>query len=146
MWFHEMGHVLGIISQGSSDDPHFNGPRAIAAFDDAGGRDYTGAKVPVEKSGGHWRSPVLGGELMSSTGGSRTLSAITIQALADLGYVVDVTQADPYTLPSAAAKASAKIAAPSTHAQPEFSCGVGEQREPIYVVDEQGNIIRTLHR
>ena len=28
----------------------------------------------------------------------------------------------------------------------EFSRGVGEQREPIYVVDEQGNIIRTLHR
>ena len=38
--------------------------------------------------------------------------------------------------------------APSTHthAEPELSRGVGEQREPIYVVDEQGNIIRTLHR
>ena len=154
MWLHEMGHVLGIgtaimyesdFLQDSSDDPHFNGPRAIAAFDDAGGRDYTGAKVPVEKSGGHWRSPVLGGELMSSSGISR-LSAVTIQALADLGYVVDVTQADPYTLPRAAAKASAKIAAPSAHAQPEFSCGTGQYQEPIYVVDEQGNIIRTLHR
>ena len=152
MWLHEMGHVLGIgtaimyesdFLQDSSDDPHFNGPRAIAAFDDAGGRDYTGAKVPVEKSGGHWRSPVLGDELMSSSGISM-LSAITVQALADLGYVVDVTQADPYTLPDAAAKASAKIAAPSTHAQPKWTCGVGQHQEPMYVVDQQGRIIRTL--
>ena len=28
------------------------------------------------------------------------LSAITIQSMADLGYTVDVTQADAYTLPS----------------------------------------------
>ena len=187
MSLHEMGHVLGIGTTGfresgflrdSSDGPYFNGPRAIAAFDDAGGRNYTGAKVPLEKSGGHWRSPVLEDELMSSMRGISMLSAITIQALADLGYVVDVTQADPYTLPRAgisrggddmeeemddmeeeeemqpvvdvaqadpyAAKASAKIAAPSTHAQPEWSCGVGEQREPIYVIDQEGRIVRTL--
>ena len=159
LWLHEMGHVLGIgtaimhesdFLQDSSDDPHFNGPRAIAAFDDAGGRDYTGAKVPVEKDGSHWRSPVLWYELMNSGGrggsGAGRLSAVTIQALADLGYVVDVTQADPYTLPRAAAKASAKIAAPSTHAQPEWTCGTGQHEEPMYVVDQQGNIIRTLHR
>ena len=30
---------------------------------------------------------------------SAPLSAITIQAMADLGYTVDVTQADAYTLP-----------------------------------------------
>ncbi len=154
---HEIGHVLGIGSifydlgflQDPNGDPHFNGPLAIAAFNDAGGRDYAGKKVPMQKmDGAHWRDSVfgVGGELMTPSGGRGTLSAITIQALADLGYSVDVTQADPYTLPSVAAKASAKIAAPSTHAQPEFSCGVGEQREPIYVVDEQGNIIRTLHR
>ena len=71
------------------------------------------------------------------------LSAITVQSLADLGYSVDVTQADPYTLPSAA-KASAKIAARSTHAEPELSCGFGQAQEPIYVVDEQGRVVRTL--
>ena len=31
---------------------------------------------------------------------SAPLSAITIQAMADLGYSVDVTQADTYTLPA----------------------------------------------
>ena len=146
---HEIGHVLGIIGgvwdkagflQDSSDDPHFNGPLAIAAFDDAGGRDYTGAKVPVE-SGSHWRTPVLTNELMSSRGYSPRLSAITVQALADLGYVVDVTQADPYTLPDAAA---AKVAAFHPQAEPQPMCGVGTERKPIYVVDPQGRIIRTL--
>ena len=153
MSLHEMGHVLGIGTTGfresgflrdSSDGPYFNGPRAIAAFDEAGGRNYTGAKVPIEKSGGHWRSPVLEGELMSSRRGISMLSAITIQALADLGYVVDVTQADSYTLPRTAAKPSAKVTAHSTHAQSEWSCGVGEQQEPIYVVDQQGRIVRTI--
>lgn len=61
---------------------------------------------------------------------------ITIQALADLGYGVDVSQADPYTLPRAAAKVLAS----------ERTCGTGQQREPIYVVDPQGRVVRTLHR
>ena len=222
---HEIGHVLGFgsiwnefdfLQDFSRDDPnadaHFNGPRAIAAFDDAGGKDYTGAKVPVEKKdGSHWRRSVLGDEVM---GGGGPLSAITVQSLADLGYGVDVTQADAYTLPGAAAKASAKIAAlpsisgygmgisqadsytlpgadphwqgriagglpllpgddrlrgrlestewiggrgfdyrddrlmgrlaPSPRAVPELSCGADLRREPIYVIDPQGRIIRTL--
>ena len=42
-------------------------------------------------------------ELMTPRIGSATsypLSAITIQSLADLGYTVDATQADAYTLPA----------------------------------------------
>ena len=224
---HEIGHVLGFgpiwddlgFSQNLSwDDPnadtHFNGPLALAAFNDAGGGDYTGAKVPVQKmDGSHWRWPVLEGELMGPYGGG-ALSAITVQSLADLGYGVDVTQADAYTLPSVAAgKASAKITAampaipgvdvtqadayallgddphwqgriagglpllpgddrlrgrlesaewlggrgfdyrddrlmgrlaPSPRAVPELSCGVDLKQEPIYVIDPQGRIIRTL--
>ncbi len=115
---HEIGHVLGVgtrvwdnlgFRQDPKGDEHFNGPLAIAAFDDAGGRNYTGAKVPVD--GSHWRVGVFGDELMTPTG-SGAISAITVQSLADLGYGVDLSQADAYTLPSAAsAKASAKIAA-----------------------------------
>ena len=231
---HEVGHVLGfgpvwhdldLIQDFSRDDPnadtHFRGPLAIAAFDDAGGRNYTGKKVPVEKmDGSHWRGsafwssefPESPGELMMPGGGG-ALSAITVQSLADLGYGVDVSLADPYTLPDAAAKASAKIAAlpsmpgygmgisqadsytlpgadphwqgriagglpsifgddrlrgrlesaewggrgfdfrddrlmgrlaPFPRAVPELSCGAGLRREPIYVVDPQGRIIRTI--
>ena len=108
---HEIGHVLGFgtiwgrlgyYQNPPNGDQHFNGPLAIDAFDDAGGRGYTGAKVPV--TGGHWRTSVFGQELMTYGG---DLSAITIQSLADLGYSVDVTQADPYTLLNP--RASAKI-------------------------------------
>ena len=197
---HEVGHVLGFGSgwknfgfiRDLSGDPHFNGPLAIAAFNDAGGRDYTGKKVPVQKDGVHWRGDVFSlGELMLPWGGA-ALSAITVQSLADLGYGVDVTQADPYTLPGAAAKASAKIAAlpsmlgygmgisradsytlpgadphwqgsiagglpsifgddhlirrlaPHPHTEPQPLCSLVGEREPIYVVDPQGRIIRTL--
>ena len=146
---HEIGHVLGFgtvwhdlgLLQTPYGDMHFNGPRAIAAFNDAGGRNYTGAKVPVEPDWVHWRNPVFPGELMRAGGGG-ALSAITVQSLADLGYGVDVTQADAFT----AGKASAKIAAPATHADPEWSCGTGQHQEPIYVVDPQGRIVRTLQR
>ncbi len=120
---HEIGHVLGfgtvwndlgLYQNPPGGDEHFNGPLAIAAFDDAGGGDYTGAKVPVG-FGFHWRSSVLEAELMGGMQlwrpSGAALSAITVQSFADLGYGVDVTQADAYTLPGAAGKASAKIAA-----------------------------------
>ena len=119
---HEMAHVLGIgvgtawnsfgPALNSSNDQHFNGPLAIAAFDAAGGQNYTGAKVPVEPDRAHWRAPVLSGEIMGG-GRDRKVSAITIQALADMGYVVDVRQADPYTLPGASA--TKIVAFPMTH-------------------------------
>ena len=120
---HETAHVLGFgtiwstlgyLKDFSPDDPntdaHFNGPLAVTAFEEAGGRDYRGAKVPVDQhDGGHWRWEVLWGELMGR--GPDMLSAITVQSLADLGYGVDVAQADAYTLPSAAAgKTAARVA------------------------------------
>lgn len=113
---HEMGHVLGIGLAGfkrsgflknhmtRNTDTHFNGPRAVKAFDEAGGKNYSGEKVPVQKIiAGHWRTDVLGDELMTHKRVSPyryPISAITIQALADLGYKVDVSKADPYRLPS----------------------------------------------
>lgn len=84
---HEMGHVLGIgiiwddldllqdpASEEHAPDTYFTGPLAIAAFDEAGGRDYCCAKVPVENTGGlgtrngHWRESVLMDELMTGGG------------------------------------------------------------------------------
>lgn len=127
---HEMGHVLGIGTlwgeaqrdmirnpslpdnggtQGA--DTHFIGVNAIAAFDAAGGASYTDAKVPVENMAGpgsgdsHWRESLLNLELMTpvlDAGQPNPLSAISIESLKDLGYQVDVSQADAYsfTLPA----------------------------------------------
>ena len=91
-------------------DTHFSGANAIAAFNAAGGSGYTGAKVPVENTWGgsgsqdsHWRESVMQSELMTPRVGealTHPLSAITIQSLVDIGYTVDATQADAYTLPT----------------------------------------------
>ena len=106
---HEIGHVLGFgaiwnaldFLQDPDGDAHFNGPLAITAFDEAGGSNYTGAKVPVDRGDlAHWRYLLFPDELMRPGGGA-LLSAITVQSLADLGYGVDVSQADAYTLPAA---------------------------------------------
>lgn len=104
---HEIGHVLGIgahwnrsgMLHGLNADAHFAGPQAIAAFDQAGGIDYQGAKVPTEPDGTHWPPSVLSGELMTPSSGY-ALSAITLGALSDLGYSVDLSAADPYVLPT----------------------------------------------
>ena len=158
---HEIGHVLGLGTvwdvQDPNGDPHFNGPLAIAAFDDAGGQNYAGTKVPVEMwDEGHWRESVFGiEELMTPSaagiGGfgairSGRLSAITIQALADIGYVVDVAQADPYTLPSAAAGKVSALPGDRLPWRQAPHHPHPAQAKPIHVVDPQGRIIRTLHR
>jgi len=94
-------------------DTHFTGPKAVAAFDAVGGDTYTGgAKVPVENDtvsyglgalDGHWRESVLGHELLTSSlsidgGVDEPLSRVTIGALEDLGYSVDYSAAEAYTL------------------------------------------------
>ncbi len=127
---HEMGHALGFGTRwytfsllrnpslnrfgdriSPPPDTHFVGPLAVAAFDAAGGSAYMDGKVPVEHTGGtgardgHWRESVLEHELMTptlSSRGTQPLSAITIQSLADMGYEVDVTRAEAYTLPTLA--------------------------------------------
>ena len=96
-------------------DTHFTGSAAVSAFDEAGGDSYTGGqKVPVENNtaeygagglDGHWREAVFGNELLTATISvdsriSQPLSKVTIASLADLGYSVDYTQADSYSLPS----------------------------------------------
>ena len=156
---HEMGHVLGIgsvwsrldllrdpASETSTPDTHFTGPLAIAAFDEAGGTGYGGAKVPVENMGGsgsrnsHWRETVLALELMTPVqhlGVAEPLSAITIQSLADLGYEVESTWAEPYQLPSA-------DIARAIEAAPRIPYGDDIWRGPLVVADPDGRIVRVI--
>ena len=119
---HELAHVFGVgtywnvgdyqlrnPSSGGSRvvDTHFPGPKAIAAFNEAGGTDYSGGKVPVandpEVPGAdtHWRTHVVCGEIMTYGCGERkSLSAITLGAIADFGWIVDMSVAEEYTLSS----------------------------------------------
>jgi hypothetical protein len=152
---HEMGHVLGFgtiwtdkglladASLSGGTDPHFTGAQAIAAFNAVGGSNYQdGEKVPVENTGGsgtadaHWRESVFGNELMTGfVDPVDPLSRVTVTSLADLGYMVNVAGADPYTL------------APGLRA---FAHGPRVQlkndllRLPIHVVDEGGRVVKIV--
>jgi hypothetical protein len=107
---HEMGHVLGIgtlwnfgrnLLQGTAADPRFVGPRAVAAYQSIGGK---GISIPVEDGGGpgtrfsHWDEETFGTELMTGFigTGQSPLSVMTIESLADMGYIVNPQVADRF--------------------------------------------------
>ena len=135
---HEMGHVLGMgtnwVFEGRIDDlltdPSYNGPAAVAAWQELGG---TGG-VPIEDIGGvgtaaaHWRERTFENELMTGfSDPDERLSRITIGALADRGYGVDLDAADAYSLPSSSA---AMRPVPSTPSGPTADVGHTEPLVP----------------
>lgn len=118
---HEVGHVLGIgtrwsaflllrnpsAGEGTPVDTYFAGANGVQGFNLVGGGAYTGGqKVPVENVGAlgtvnmHWRESVLGDELMTGwvNPGAMPLSQLTVRSLADMGYAVDPSAADPFFL------------------------------------------------
>lgn len=110
--FHEMGHVLGFgtvwatkhLSGGTAADPRFLGTNAISAYQALGGTALT---VPLENVGGagtagaHWRESIFSNEVMTGylNSGINPVSTITIASMADLGYSVDASKYEAYTIP-----------------------------------------------
>ncbi|WP_420449621.1 hypothetical protein [Candidatus Palauibacter sp.] len=157
---HGLGHILGfgfswedlgLLRNSSWDnegaDTHFTGSRATAAFIAAGGANYPDGRVPVENywSNGtvdyHWRKAVFGTELMSprvARNSPHPISAITVQSLADIGYTVDVWQADAYILPAASAAAGATEDGPAIHINEEVVIS------PAVFYDRQGRVVRVV--
>jgi hypothetical protein len=138
---HEMGHVIGIgtiwarkqlLVGAGSVNPTFKGTNAKREY---GVLKGTGpVAVPVENSGGagtrdgHWRESVFRNELMSGfiAAPGNPLSRLTVASLKDLGYVVNLSAAEPYALPNLRAMAeSGMLAARSSdehhHALPIFA-------------------------
>ena len=152
---HEIAHVLGIgvgpnwhssIANPSDSlpdaDTHFPGSQAVAAFNAAGGAGYSGGKVPVENGGddSHWRESVMGTENMTPTlqgGTANPVSAITIRALADLGYRVNAGLAEPYVV-SAAAAAAVTVDSPAINLHNDV------YRGPITELDGEGNVVGVI--
>ncbi|MEX3015663.1 leishmanolysin-related zinc metalloendopeptidase [Gymnodinialimonas hymeniacidonis] len=112
---HEMAHVLGfgtlwgtfnLIAASGSMNPEFIGTRAVREYRQLVGTDAA-LGVPIANTGGpgtregHWRELVFGDELLTGflSGTNRPLSRLSLAAFEDLGYGVDYTKADPYTLP-----------------------------------------------
>jgi len=162
---HEMGHVLGFgtlwqdrnLLQDPSDttaggtlgaDTYFSGVQAITEFVSLGGVLVgSGPGVPVENDhtnygpgslDGHWRESVFGNELMSpslNSGVPNPLGAVTAASMADMGYGVNLSAADPYVLPG-----------------PQPVSGYGSKivfvgdiwNGPITVVDEAGRVVSVI--
>ncbi len=110
---HEMGHVLGLgtlwwyrslVHDAGEDNPLFVGESALSAYRGLGVGDVF---VPVENSGGygtrdvHWRESTFRSELMTGylNSGVNPLSWLSIASLHDLGYSVDPSAAEAYSLP-----------------------------------------------
>ena len=151
---HEIAHVLGIgvgpnwrsaIANPSGvlpdADTHFPGSQAVAAFNSAGGGGYSGGKVPVENGGddSHWRESVMGRENMTPNlqgGAANPVSAITIRALADLGYRVNAGLAEPYVVSAAAAAVTVD--------SPPINLHNDVYRGPILEIDGEGNVVGVI--
>ncbi len=142
---HEMGHVLGFgtlwnvgrtLLQGSTADPRFVGPNAIAGYHEVGGK---GVSVPVEDGGGpgtrlaHWDEETFDEELMTGfiALGKSPLSVMTIGSMADLGYVVDPAAADRYRVSGRQERVADDVTASS-----QFNLGSRERLiQPSAVVE-----------
>jgi hypothetical protein len=123
---HEMGHVIGIgtiwpykrlLTGAGTNNPRFSGANAKREFGILKGTGPTA--VPVENTGGpgtrdsHWRETLFRNELMSGfiAAAGNPLSRLTAASLQDLGYVVNMSAAEPYTLPNLQALAEAGLMA-----------------------------------
>ena len=143
--FHSIAHVLGfgitwkeleLVEE--TPEAHFTGSKARAAFAAAGGESYSGVRIPTERDGGHWRWKVFGSEIMTaSVPGSRPwpLSAVTLQAMADMGYRVDDSFADNYELSGSRQQADA-------HRGPVLNFGRDFDYGPVTVLRDDGRAIR----
>ncbi len=133
----------GIAVAGTGLDPRFTGTEATAAF--TGSNGGAGSNVPVENFPGnnngcpngtrdsHWEEDVFRSELMTGfiSGTVRPMSLTTIRSLADLGYTVDNSQAQPFNINTQPSLRANEVESPRVSL-------VGDVRQgPIGVIDDR---------
>lgn len=177
---HEVGHVLGIgieplVGWGSnantsnSLDPFFTGSATVSAFDGLGGEAYLSDGVPLANAGGqgtagaHWREDNFATELMTgfiNAGVDNPLSRVSLASLEDLGFAVDLSTADAYSLPmpqpalwlvDADATMSRDASSGVNYGQPDDgdpggSIVVGTNNDETWTTDPEGEIFTGLLR
>ncbi len=159
---HELLHVLGFgtlwdvhdrlrnasVPDSPNADTHFEGPLTIAAFDAAGGAGYGGSKVPVENSGirgsadGHWRQSVFEDEMMTPylTGSVQPISAITLESLYEIGYEINLSEAESFGLSRAGTLGMAVPRGPAIHVGDDIA------RMPMRGLDQKtGRVVMVIH-
>jgi hypothetical protein len=158
---HEMLHVVGIgtlwsqyglLADPGTSSVRFTGTLGVGACIQIGAASVCPSSVPVENTGGpgtrdsHWREATFQQELMTGfvtspkpdlTGILNPLSLISIQSLADLGYQVNVADADPFVVPGTSALRAALSVAP-----PQSSTPWETIVTPTAAIDRHGNVSR----
>ena len=154
---HEMLHVIGVgtlwvtkglrIGTAPGSTPIFTGLLArTACIDDHAGTAFCSAGVPAEDClnltnncgagtiNSHWKESVFRTELMTGflNAGVNPFSKMTIQSLADLDYEVNISGADPYTVPPPA------FMSPT----PAWSVRMPNPHGPVAAVNSSGQITR----
>ncbi|CAM9891885.1 unnamed protein product [Discosporangium mesarthrocarpum] len=111
---HEAGHILGIgtistwgtecskcFRNGSGKLYKDNCPNAHKAYRKLVGKSVKDKVNIIEEDDcGHWSEDVFGNELMTpfSNGKAEPMSKLTVEVLADIGYIVNPKKADSYSL------------------------------------------------
>lgn len=109
---HEMGHILGIGTLWDSRNLIENKPGGGLQFTGANANlgnteiGSTASKAVVEDTGGagtargHWKEIVYLNELMTGylSGAKAVLSRLTLRSLVDIGYKVDISKAETFSL------------------------------------------------
>jgi hypothetical protein len=152
---HELLHVLGLgtmwsdlalLSGENTVDSRFLGARARTACANLhGGGANCATNVPVHSdtsangagsSYAHWRESLFTNELMTPflTAGATPYSAMTVEAMGDLGYAVSTIGTDPFTVSGTLLRMPLDADAPPPMALPE-------PRTPRYSIDELGRLI-----
>ena len=138
---HEMMHTLGFgtiwgpgdlneVPNENGADPRYLGTTGMTEYGALGASDAASG-VPVENTGGsgtrgsHWRESVFHTELMTGwADGAMQMSRVTIAALKDFGYDVDLSKADPFTLTASLLGAALRAAPVAITEQNKVPIGV----------------------
>lgn len=164
---HEMLHVIGIGTLWSSRSllvdidsatVRVTGARAVTACaTQLGGSSVCVGAVPAENCldlavgvvcgagtrNSHWKESTFRTELMTGYAGAvNPLSRLSIEGLADLGYTVDPTVADAYTVPVAALRADSRAMGPALAVEHETV--LPEPTRPRFAVDPDGRVRRIV--
>jgi len=146
---HEIGHMLGIgtlwkplnlIGKPKDGEVYapYLGKGGIQGQTDIGGTGNPLVEVyyGLGTAYGHWSEEVYGNELMTgfSLATYGIISKLTIEALQDVGHEVDVSQAQPYVLPTQGRRRLRS----NKHggSKSEYDCDTSMIREPYKIDDD----------
>jgi len=141
--------TFGLVTNRGTDSTAYTGNQGNTGCLDHGGANVCKPNAPLETQGGvgtrdvHWRETTFRTELMtgflSPVGVASPLSRMSIGSLADMGYTVNFSTADSYTVPAAVTAGAVRVGDPGIRS----AMRLGELLlAPKFSVDARGRVTR----